>query len=300
MTALSRYLMLPLLALTTAGAVSAQTIDLSGEAGWFNGSHPRIDGAWDDRHDAGTGGVAAGIHVTDRIKLELRGAFSGEATIYEQQPRPLPGQPFPTYELFQHKVSTATAGGGVHYQFFDNAWFHPHVGAGLELQHHRDRVNGETRVDWELRPYVATGFKWYVTERGFVRSDLRLTTGNVAWTAGVGVDLRAPSRAVPPDVDLWRSFAQNVEPGARLRVRTRDGHAFAATLLEARATGVVVQPAGRRAEPARVIPYGEILSLEREKPGGGMSAGKAAAIGVAAGAGGFAGVLAILMAALGD
>ena len=101
------------------------------------------------------------------------------------------------------------------YQFFENQWFHPHVGAGLEAVRESDRtvvpearvlsrqpgaplvIPGEdsrTTISWTVRPVVSAGFKWYVNERGFIRSDVRVALGNrraahVAWVAGIGVDL---------------------------------------------------------------------------------------------------------------
>jgi hypothetical protein len=53
---------------------------------------------------------------------------------------------------------------------------------------------GGTTVSWAVRPVVGTGFKWYVNERGFIRTDVRVSIGDkrashVVWTAGIGVDL---------------------------------------------------------------------------------------------------------------
>jgi hypothetical protein len=104
---------------------------------------------------------------------------------------------------------------GMTYQFFRNQWFHPHVGAGIEVARESDRmfvpewrvpsrqpgtpivipgIEGGTTVSWAVRPVVSTGFKWYVNERGFIRSDVSVTIGSkraaqVVWTAGIGVDL---------------------------------------------------------------------------------------------------------------
>jgi hypothetical protein len=126
--------------------------------------------------------------------------FSGEGRVVEEQRVLVPGQPFPMFRLREHYYSTATAGGSVHYQFYDNQWFHPHVGAGVVVERESERQlmlpdpTETTTVRWTARPFVATGFKWYVNERGFVRSDLRLAVGrgevaSVTWSAGFGVDL---------------------------------------------------------------------------------------------------------------
>ena len=98
---------------------------------------------------------------------------------------------------------------------------------------------------------------------------------------------------------MWRTFAEKIEVGARLTLRLRAGARFTATLVEARPDVLLVQPRTRLAVPVRPVPYDDIVSIEREK-GGGVSAGKAAAIGVASGVGTFFAVLFILVASIGD
>jgi len=49
-------------------------------------------------------------------------------------------------------------------------------------------------VNWSARPVVGAGFKLYVSERAFIRSELRSSFSNrraehVTWAAGIGVDL---------------------------------------------------------------------------------------------------------------
>lgn len=75
----------------------------------------------------------------------------------------------------------AAASAGLVGQFFDNTWFHPFVSAGLEI------------VRLGARPYVAAGFKVYVSERAFIRSDVRTSWSSdgfaaLAWHRGVGFD----------------------------------------------------------------------------------------------------------------
>ena len=50
------------------------------------------------------------------------------------------------------------------------------------------------QVSYAARPFVATGFKWYVAERAFVRTGIQASFSNrgtthVVWTAGIGADL---------------------------------------------------------------------------------------------------------------
>jgi hypothetical protein len=97
--------------------------------------------------------------------------------------------------------------------------------------------------------------------------------------------------------DIWRAFAQRVDVGTRVKLRLDDGQRFVATLIEANADGLLVQP--RTRVPVRVqrIAYDRIASLERDDPRG-IGAGKAVAIGVASGVGAFLGTLLILIATI--
>lgn len=99
--------------------------------------------------------------------------------------------------------------------------------------------------------------------------------------------------------DLWRSFAEQVEVGALLKVRLQDGRRFTATLVQAQPGALLLQPRTRVPVPVQPVAYDEIVSLERLH-GNGIGAGRAAAIGVASGAGAFLAILLILFASLGD
>ena len=103
------------------------------------------------------------------------------------------------------------------------------------------------------------------------------------------------ARAQVP-ADVWRTFAQNVDIGSEMNVRLQDGTRFRATLVGVRDDAVLLQPKTRVTVPVQAVPYGDIASLERRKAGGGVGAGKAAAIGVASGVGSFFAMLLILVA----
>jgi len=102
---------------------------------------------------------------------------------------------------------------------------------------------------------------------------------------------------VPPQDEIWRAFAQKVDVGTRLRVRLDDGQRVVATLIEANADGLLVQPRTRVPVPVQRIAYDRIASLERDDARG-IGAGKAVVIGVASGVGAFLGTLLILMATI--
>jgi outer membrane protein W len=190
--------------------------DVSGAVGWLSSNKSEIGPDWNDWYDVASGAGSAGYYVTPNLKAELRLAFSGEGSIYQEERIDVPAQAFPAFRLREHHFRATTLRGGVAYQFFQNQWFHPHVGAGIEIARESDRmfaqefrvpprqpgapllvipgVDGGTTVSWAVRPVVSTGFKWYVNERGFIRSDVSVAIGNrraahVVWTTGIGVDL---------------------------------------------------------------------------------------------------------------
>jgi hypothetical protein len=100
-----------------------------------------------------------------------------------------------------------------------------------------------------------------------------------------------------PQGDIWRAFAQKIDVGTRLKVRLDDGQRVVATLIEANADGLLVQPRTRVPVPVQRIAYDRIASLERDDARG-IGAGKAVAIGVASGVGAFLGTLLILIATI--
>ncbi len=101
-----------------------------------------------------------------------------------------------------------------HYQFFRNQWFHPHVGAGVDIA--RETTTEEynpvivfdsvTRVSREItpartegldhrtiaRPFAEAGFKAYMTRRAFFTGDTRVMVrrgvDEVLFRFGFGVD----------------------------------------------------------------------------------------------------------------
>jgi hypothetical protein len=97
--------------------------------------------------------------------------------------------------------------------------------------------------------------------------------------------------------DLWRAFAQKVDVGTRVKLRLDDGQRVVATLIEANAEGLFVQPRTRVPVPVQRIAYQRIVSLERDE-GRGIGAAKAVAIGMASGVGAFLGTLLILIATI--
>lgn len=195
--------------------------DLAGQVGLLGSNKSDIGADWNDWYNAASGGVAAGYYVTPHFKAEVQAAMSRQGRIFSQESIPVPGGAFPIFRSREHSFAATTFGAGVSHQFFENQWFHPFVGGGLEIVRETHRIDtpqqfipgrpdparplvpvftlilpattGTTDVSWAARPYVAAGFKWYVAERGFVRSELRSSFSSrgpehVVWSGGVGFD----------------------------------------------------------------------------------------------------------------
>lgn len=114
----------------------------------------------------------------------------------------------------------------------------------------------------------------------------------------VSMLVTAPAAAQAVDTaTVWRTFAERVEVGAAIKVRLRNGRSFTATLVAAQPDALLVQPRTRAAVPVQPIAYDAIVSIERHSSRG-MSAAKAAAVGIASGAGTVLAVLFILFANL--
>jgi hypothetical protein len=166
---------------------------------------------WDRWVNVASGGGTVGYYWTSHLKTEIDISASTEDEIYSIEPIALPG----TNTLFplqrDHDFRVTTAAVGLVGQFFENTWFHPFLSVGLELVREREHVETtnpsfpprpfppsvvtepETVVRLKARPYVATGFKVYVSERAFIRSDLRTSWSSdglaaLGWHNGVGFD----------------------------------------------------------------------------------------------------------------
>ena len=169
---------------------------------------------WDRWVNVASGGGIVGYYWTSHLKTEFDVSTSTAGEFYSVEPIALPGSPAPFFLQREHQLRTTSASAGVIGQFFENAWFHPFVGAGIEVTHEREDIDtalpfgpqrdpraptivpapeAETRIRYHARPYTAAGFKVYVSERAFIRTDIRTSWSShglaaLAWRSGVGVD----------------------------------------------------------------------------------------------------------------
>lgn len=176
--------------------------DIAAHVGWLAVRTADSGVYGNDSYNVGLGGLSVGRYLTPHLKADVQAAVHGQGRLYRQEYLP---DAVPPFRATEHRLRTATVGAGLFYQFFDNQWFHPHLGGGFEMVREQERVltiDGRlgssaptaTGVSYSGRPFVATGFKWYVTERAFVGAAVKgafssRDTTHVAWTVRVGADL---------------------------------------------------------------------------------------------------------------
>ena len=170
--------------------------DVAGTVGWLTvekrePSQP-YDG--DDWHNSFFGAISAGWYWTEHLKSELDFGAGTTATAHFTRQITINGRP--SFVSTESRFSRRILGISQQYQFFHNVWFHPHVAAGANITRERvtdhiqpivvfdDPTRGPRtvqpartegpRTEITVSPFVATGFKAYVTPRGFFRGDLRV------------------------------------------------------------------------------------------------------------------------------
>ena len=188
--------------------------DVAGQLALLNRNKSDLSG-WDQWYSAAAVDGSAGRYWTPHFKTEFEVGTAGQGTIDGQESTPFPGSSFPYQRYREHKLRETTFGATALYQFFDNQWVHPFVGAGVELareQHVADSLPAETvrlsttvpslrlpavpaidTVTYSVRPLVTGGFKFYVTPHAFVRTEVRTSLSAdrplaLQWRGGIGFD----------------------------------------------------------------------------------------------------------------
>ena len=187
-----------LLGLSTVTSAQTRPVtrsDLNATIGWLaadaGSSGPYSSHQWESSL---LGAVGAGWYWTDHLKTEIDFGAGTQAEAYLVTSTSSDG--LIGYRAIERRFSRRVIGVGQQYQFFRNAWFHPHLSAGANLTWERQtdhtqpvytydpvtrasrlvqpgRVEGP-RTEFTVRPFVAGGFKAYMTRRAFFRTDLRM------------------------------------------------------------------------------------------------------------------------------
>jgi opacity protein-like surface antigen len=158
------------------------------------------------------GGAGAGWYWTEHLKTQVDVGAGTRGHQYRYEPIVVNGQT--TGSSSRVSVRQQSVAIAQHYQFFRNQWFHPHVGAGVDLA--RETTTEEyqpvaafdnvTRTYSQIRPartegpdhrmiarpFAETGFKAYMTPRAFFTADTRVMfrkgLDEVLFRFGFGVD----------------------------------------------------------------------------------------------------------------
>jgi hypothetical protein len=169
--------------------------DLAGTIGWLSAdTHP--SGLYNDNNWANSffSAASVGWHWTDNLKTEVDFGGGTKARVFSTESITIDGRI--AYVTTDSKFARQTFGISQQYQFFHNAWFHPHLAAGANLTWERrtDRIvpiylyddvartsrivtleqNEDPRTSVTVRPFLAAGFKAYMTPRTFFRNDFRV------------------------------------------------------------------------------------------------------------------------------
>ncbi|MBI4477337.1 MAG: hypothetical protein HY654_09205 [Acidobacteria bacterium] len=195
--------------------------DLWGSLGWFNadkgqetGGRASYSNDWYNR--SLWGGAGASYYWTDHWKTEVEVGGHTEGLVRGQRPlaTPVPEVGYLPFIYMEHRYLDRTVSIGQSYQFLRNAWAHPFVGAGVNLDWERHSfvtprqtvytrppdnreivlINGSSGREGRFKPkaFVIGGVKAYFTERGYFRTDLKLAGVNgveqVVVRFGLGFD----------------------------------------------------------------------------------------------------------------
>lgn len=158
------------------------------------------------------GGAGAGWHWTDHFKTQVDVGAGTLGRHYRYRALTING--VQTSSSSRVAVRQSSVAVSQQYQFFRNQWFHPRLGAGLDIaretrreefqpvftydpvtrtsrQVSPARIEGPSH-DTIVRPFGELGFKGYMTRRAFFTGDVRLMVrggiDEVLFRIGFGVD----------------------------------------------------------------------------------------------------------------
>jgi opacity protein-like surface antigen len=187
--------------------------DTAVSVGWLGGNKEDIAEPWNEWYDTFATSVDVGRYWTSHLKTELGATFTSEGGVYSQEQFAVPGQPSPVFFSREHRYAVKALTLGAAYQFFENSWVHPFVAGGVQLAWERHHIetpfplvfgrdgrsvaappaDGTRRTTFDPQPLLSCGAKFYISERGFIRSDItaavdRGATARVSWRIGGGID----------------------------------------------------------------------------------------------------------------
>src|SRR4051794_29733423 len=119
------------------------------------------------------GGAGAGWDWTDNLKTQIDFGAGTRAEQYRTRQFPVGSGGAQAYESSRLSVRQQSVAIGQQYQFFHNQWFHPHVGAGLDIARETTReeflpvVVYDNPVSRTISPAHSEGPDHRIVTRGF-------------------------------------------------------------------------------------------------------------------------------------
>ena len=94
----------------------------------------------------------------------------------------------------------------------------------------------------------------------------------------------ADAASVGQELETWRRVAEAIPLGTKVRIQTIEGKRVSGTLMRVDTTSVMVKKHTRMPEPAVLVPFDTVSSIEKDT-GSNVNVAKAILIGAGVGAG---------------
>jgi hypothetical protein len=184
--------------------------DASGSFGMLALTGSETHSSWADWEQNAEYRFDLGRYWTTHLKTDVAVSMTNGWQDYESVRLSVPGAPNAyAYDRITRRLTTIAP--AVTWQFRENTFMHPYVSGGVKLNlldEHRVRESGtfrsgtvgytvapfeERRTAVQARPFMAGGFKSYISRSVFARTEARLAFAedgvrHVSVIAGVGVD----------------------------------------------------------------------------------------------------------------
>jgi hypothetical protein len=186
--------------------------DAAGYVAWFRANRGGIGGqTFRDWFTTPRLSLGIGRYWTEHLKTEAEFAITGHGNLVSFEE--LESEPRVSRYLYRdHRYQIRTLSLVQAWQFRHNAWVHPFLGAGIDVDWERRTVETslqvsdnrsepaftvqalprETRTEVIPRAVAVAGLKAYLTRRAFFRTDVRASfresVDQVAWRFGIGLD----------------------------------------------------------------------------------------------------------------
>jgi hypothetical protein len=185
--------------------------DAGTSVGLLSVTAPESGGSWTGWEGAAELRADVGRYWTTHLKTEVGVGTSTAWSNFESEFIPAEGTTPPGWAYTETRRRLYTVAPAVTWQFRENTFMHPYVSGGVKLGIARDHLDREAaivrtgntsyasarteedRTTLLARPFVAGGFKSYLSRSVYVRTEGRLAFAqdgirHVSLLAGIGVD----------------------------------------------------------------------------------------------------------------